>query len=211
MSLRTWILICLTVTAVGCTLRGEDNNVDRSFSTDAPCAAPCWYNLELERSNTEDVYDTLRNLDFVDTPTIKEYGSNLSWLDIENGAVEIIYQCHYQRGSICGGVVISSDMLTSIWTIVQYDLTLLDVVDKLGPPEHIACTPIPGERMIAYLELYWPEMNIIVESRQKRCSSLDAQIKPDLKVTSIEYSIDRRFEVMNIEECCAPWPGFENP
>ena len=47
-----------------------DAGIDRSFITDNPCAAPCWYGLKLESSGLEEYRQKLTELPFVEQGSV---------------------------------------------------------------------------------------------------------------------------------------------
>jgi hypothetical protein len=78
-SLPTRRYSILLVAVLGLTLASCDGNpalddplADSSFLTQQPCAAPCWYGLEPDKSTADDVIAALRKLPFVDSGTIWE-------------------------------------------------------------------------------------------------------------------------------------------
>lgn len=203
-----WLLVLLfTFVVSSC---NDETLVDRSFITQEPCAAPCWYGLELEKSSEEDVYTVLENLPFVNYNSIKEWGT--VWGDDEN-AKEIFYDCQHPRKKRCGGFILSNDRLKQLWVSVNYNLSFFDVVQILGPPNHISYVPRSGEIAGCTLALYWPKKSIYIRSHQREgCPALDTlkkgvKIDSDTKVTYITY-IDLETFNLGTRENEFLWPGF---
>lgn len=71
-----------------------DPLADQSFLNQQPCASPCWYGLEPDKSSAKEVYTTLSTLPFVDPTTIEEWG--YIWLD-DNRAKQVGFSCLHQK------------------------------------------------------------------------------------------------------------------
>jgi hypothetical protein len=133
--------LLLTIVLVACSGWKNDPKADRSFITDMPCVAPCWYGLELGKSNKADVAETLKELPFIDKASIHEYGTR--WLE-DDYAKEFYFGCVHPRKESCGSALISNDKLMSLWLSVGYSLSIEMVVDKLGEPDYLVyggCVP----------------------------------------------------------------------
>lgn len=92
---RLWfVAVSAALVAASCVRASEETLMDRSFITGKPCAAPCWYGLELDVSNKDDVIAALDRLPFVDQASIGEFGT--AWLEDEN-AIGISYGCLHPR------------------------------------------------------------------------------------------------------------------
>lgn len=205
--------------AVSCadisTSRNDDPLADRSFITGEPCAAPCWQNLELNEANETEVLDKLKTLSFVDAETVYTYTA--SWLG-DNAAIAVAFDCTHPAEENCGLARVSKDKLKSLILSVGYDLTLEDVVSKLGPPAYIDYGPIHVDIGGCIVDLFWPGRNVIATSRNTKevalCSNIEAgkPISPTVLITELSYTVDEGFGPAPAG-CCkrVPWPGFVNP
>jgi hypothetical protein len=164
-------------------------DVDRSFTTGEPCEAPCWYNLKLGVSTTSDVRSTLAKLPFVDQATFYEYAYDTNELVF---GFDCTYY-HVPGGGGCGVLETSQDgKLKRIFISVQYNLTLQEVIKKLGVPKFYTTTPSINKD-ICLVEIYWPESNIevsIEDSPRKRLckNSKNEKIDLDVQIKSLIYA-----------------------
>jgi hypothetical protein len=193
----------------GITLSTTDSAlVDKSFLTGKPCTAPCWYGLEIDKSTRADTLDKLNQLDFVKHNAYKEYGT--VWNNDQN-AREIQFYCLNQPNEVCGGALISNNILKRLWLKVGYDLSLKDVIDKIGPPDFQDYElQIQGGCNIS---LWWTERGIlinIIENNYTECQKIadGSGISPQKMVKLITYFAKEDFGEPG--DCCKriPWPGF---
>ncbi len=206
-------IILFGLAIAGCRDNRNESLIDRSFLTDQPCKAPCWYGLELDKSNRDNIYSTIKALPFVDQATVREWGTG--WLDDET-AREVHFDCLYPTPATTGciGLTISHDKLKAIRMSVGFDLTFKTVVDKLGPPNYMNHTPWGGEIGGCVIGLFWPDRGISVEyidtQTSARCDRLNQgkRVTPDTPVGGIFYTAKE-----GIRECsaCSPWVGFSTP
>jgi hypothetical protein len=185
----------------------DDAGIDRSFITDDPCAAPCWYGLKLESSTLEEYRQKLTELPFVEQGSVGQAGANYDWIG-ETEAVEVWYRCSGLPGRFCGSALFTHDRLRSLRLAVRYDLALVDLVEKLGSPETVSCFDnIGGGSDVSF---YWPERNIIAASVDRgRCSGAESELPSDMSISWLEYASDARFEACGLDcEGFFAWPGL---
>ncbi len=200
----------------GCTNAVDESLVDRSFLTQRPCSAPCWYELQLDKSTDKDVYATLRQLAFVDQSAIQKYES-VGWGQFP-GATEIQFDCARPKGRGCGVAVLSENRLKAMLLFIQYHLTFEMVVQQLGTPDYISYFPGGAEELACTTSLYWPEKLVFVASSQrKNCPTWNTikqgiKVDPSAEVTSINYVVRAGFKP-GIEAGLPyiSWPGFAKP
>jgi hypothetical protein len=211
------LVILLGLVLASCSLMPDESLMDRSFLTEQPCAPPCWYGLELDKSNKEEVYVTLKTLPFVIQSSIVE--SNGVWPN-DPHITSISYRCPHQLGYECGHVVISGDdKLVSVVMIINYSLTFEAVVQRLGPPDYVSYSPHSPEGGGCDVGLHWPEKQISVGNLDtggdKICQMLKAGkgIDPTTKVGGIGYNAPQIYEQHKSARSTEsePWPGFEKP
>lgn len=144
--------------------------IDKSFLTQKPCAAPCWYGLEIDKSTKADILAKLDELTFVDHNTYKEYGT--VWVDDQN-AKEIRFHCLNKPNEICGGTLISKDILKELWFNIGYDLSFAQVVDKIGPPDFVEYEPF-SLAGICTIDLVWVNPGIDVNTKENGHQGCDS-------------------------------------
>jgi hypothetical protein len=172
-------------------LTPEPKIADRSFLTGQPCKAPCWYNLELDKSTQVDVIQTIKELPFVDHNSIIVY-NNVGVGNFINAA-EFNYDCIEPKRA-CGSIVVSDDKLKMVDMIIQYSLTIKTVVDQIGSPDYVFFTPAAPEGIGCEIGLdYWPEKGITIISKiyqsNQACHDLKdgSFLDKNLNVTEIQY------------------------
>lgn len=209
-----WSLLALfTLVATSCTRAEDEALVDRSFVTGQPCAPPCWYELELDKSGQDETYAALEQLPFIDQASIRET-TGLVWLGDED-AKEIYWGCLHPRVKSCGGARLSQGKLKLLWLAVGYDLTFKTVIDQLGPPDYVDYGPYHPEAGGCQIHLMWPQRLISVDSLDKRsdaeCQAITSGkgISNGTGVRTIYYSVRETFGPQP-GGCCTriPWPGF---
>jgi len=195
-----------------CSIVNYDRKADRSFLTDAPCPAPCWYHLELGKSTREDVLQSLKTLPFINPQSIKESGA--TWMD-DSSAKSIYFGCIHPRTEFCGEITLSDDRMRSIWLSVNYPLTTEMVLEKLGVPSYIDYGDYHFEVGGCVVDLGWPEQSISVSITNVKKDTLCRKIQengafpPGTQITEIGYDEKERFSseppagFKRIQ-----WPGF---
>ncbi len=148
---------------------GNDPESDHSFVTDQPCAPPCWYGLEVEKSSRAQVYDTFKQLPFVDQTHIVEAAGY--WLNNNTASRYITWGCVHPREQSCGHITLVQDKLKSIDLGVGYELTFDQVVAKLGTPDYVRYGyALPNTSSV--VNLIWRDKGIIVRTTDNRNSLL---------------------------------------
>jgi hypothetical protein len=206
--------LILALALVACSGWKNNPKADRSFITDMPCKAPCWYGLELGKSSKADVAVALDELPFIDKASIREYGTR--WLD-DDYAREYYFGCVHPKKESCGSALISNDKLMTLWLSVGYSLSFKMGVDKLGEPDFLdygGCVPYTP---VCSVSLYWLRKGIVISSDLKNgkvCQAIqkDNSIPADLQVTDIFYTVEDAFGPGTMG-CFhrISWPGFSNP
>lgn len=187
--------------------------VDRSFLTDEPCQAPCWYGLILDQSSEEDLLDTLSELHFIDQESIR-LSRGISILGDEN-AVSARWGCLHPKRNICGGARFAHGTLKSLWYSVGYRLPFTLIVEKLGPPEYIEYGPYHPDVGGCQLTLKWPSIGISTRNIDDRtdlnCRAIEAGkgVKKTMNVGALVFSVPEFFGA-EAPGCCKriEWPGF---
>jgi hypothetical protein len=189
----------------------NDPLADQSFITSEPCQAPCWYGLELDKSNTKDVKATLKSLSFVDPTSIRDGTS--PWLD-DDFATVISWDCIHPKLEGCGLAHISEDKLKQIWMKAGYRLDVQMAVATLGRPDYIDYGfQDPASGCLLFME--WPEQGITIYSEwndDSLCQSIQngTKIPANILITKLVYMVQAGFSPTP-SVCCTrtTWPGLE--
>jgi hypothetical protein len=126
------LLAFLAIAVVSCTTPAADDPLaDHSFLTQEPCASPCWYGLEPDKSSVDEVYATLTTLPFVD-PAIVE--ATYIWANDEN-AKNVGFGCLHPKDEKCGGsIILSQGKLKRLALSPPLGLTFQKAVSILEQP-----------------------------------------------------------------------------
>ena len=210
-----WIILVLSgIIVAGCANSSNDTRIDRSFLTGKPCEAPCWYGLELDKANEDDVRQTLKTLPFIDQTTMREWTA--PWLG-DWSAKEIHPNCVYPVPATtgCVGLLIYNDKLKQIRMSIAYELTFGTVVEKLGPPDYMSYDIYHPEVGGCVIDLGWTTKGIDVEYLDTRDESKCKSIKKGNGVDRstivsglFYYSVKEGFKST---EGLFPWTGFTSP
>jgi hypothetical protein len=205
------LFILLALLLAACNGKQNDSLADRSFITSQPCAAPCWYGLEPDKSDREEVYATLHQLPFVDPASISEWAT--TWQNDEQ-AIGVGWSCLPKKKDSCGGgVTLSENKLKRLSLSVDYTLTFSDTVEKLGVPSHIFYVDAfwRGE---CYIQLFWFSKGISVGGRLPDICSSEAMkgapLNPNVQVSDVNYwSPAVVQELIANDNRYLAWPGFK--
>jgi hypothetical protein len=204
-------LVLLTLFLTACDSKQNDPLTDRSFITSQPCAAPCWYGLEPDKSTREEVYATLHQLPFVDPASITEWAT--TWQNDEQ-AIGVGWSCLPKKKDSCGGgVTLSENKLKRLSLSVDYTLTFSDTVEKLGVPSHVFYVDAfwNGE---CYIQMFWFSQGISVGGRLPDICSSEAMkgapLNPNVQVSEIGFWSPAVIqEVIANDNRYLAWPGFK--
>lgn len=187
-------------------------NIDRSFTEEELCNPPCWHGLVINTSTTNDVISTLNTLPFVEHGNYHEMST--VWTD-GNPATHLLFYCASDPSELCGYAILSKNVLKSLWTNLEYDLMLIDVVNRIGNPEYIEYEwpSLSGKCAITVL---WNSLGLLMifydDSSNNQCEVLlsGGKFSRDILVHSIGYSSFEGFGP--IGDCCTriSWVGFND-
>lgn len=168
-------------------LTPEPKIADRSFLTGQPCKAPCWYNLELDKSTQVDVIQTLKELPYVDHNSIIVHNTVYTGNII---TTQIDFDCIEPKGEPCGFIKLLDGKLKMVDTVIRYPLTIKTVIDQIGPPEYIFFGALMGGDCLLDFD-YEMTKGIIVRSGQPGQMCQDLQngkiLDKNLSFTEVTY------------------------
>jgi hypothetical protein len=217
------ILLLLVAVLAGCGTGGwgvtptptlDPSLIDSSILTGLPCAAPCWYGLEPDKSSASAVYATLNRLPFVDPTTIVEWG--YIWLD-DDKATQVGFSCLHPKDKGCGGsLVISQGKLKEITLSLSYKLTFQKAVGLLNQPDFIDYRPADPEGNGCIISMIWLQRGIYLTNAEPKngdqCRMIreSGKVSPDITVTQIFYVLPEVLEAgpKGYFNDSIPWPGF---
>ena len=168
-------------------LTPEPKIADRSFLSGQPCKAPCWYNLELDKSTTVEVIETLKELPFVDHNSTILHNTVYTGNIITTG---INFDCIEPKGDHCGYLKVVDGKLKMVNMTIRYSLTIKTVIDQIGPPEYIFFFATMAGDCVLDFDYEIPK-GIIVSSGQPRQICKDLRkgkiLDKNLSFTEVTY------------------------
>ncbi len=220
---RWWLVLILLVLllAAGCQPREErifsmdPARADRSFLTDEPCAAPCWYGLVPDVSSEEEVISTLQTLPFVTASTITVTQETNP---LQNFDRIVRFECLEAGPGQCGTATFAGGKLKTLGVSFLIPVTLETVVERRGPPEYVVYGRVTPERNDCLLTFVWPAAQFVVHrlviSSGRACDQLrEGQgVSPKLILESVSYRAADRFAIYKREggRAWVAWPGFSD-
>jgi hypothetical protein len=190
--------------------------VDKSFLASEICDPPCWYGLVINKSTKDDVLSVLDGLPFVDNNSYKEYET--FWID-DTLANEIQFKCLYNNINPCGSVTFSNKTLKKIWLTVNYDLSLANVINRLGIPDYlIYFWPNPSGH--CDISVLWLKKGISVgfqdDKKYNECESVidgngvSSEVLVETTIYASQEFFESSFDLPG--GCCKriAWPGFKD-
>lgn len=210
-SIKTIIVLLFVLAVANCSVATptpDEQLVDRSFLTDQPCSAPCWYELRVDESSESDILETVKEIPFIDV------GSQLDEVTTWGGdkaAHRIHFDCLYgsQRYPGCVSFLTSKELLKRIQIYVSYTLTIEMMIDKLDTPDSYIAFTEPGETIACSMTFFWTNKQIIASNYQKEaCPQPIDKIPFDTPIHTLYYSAkDDRY----LELCpgCGVFPGIK--
>lgn len=141
--------------------------MDKSPFTGVPCAAPCWYGLEVGESNESEVVATLPSLTFIDQKSIKMY-RRISvpdyYIKLYGPGVEIVGNC-VNSNKECLTITIANDVLQEIIVRFNYEIRPTEAISFLGDPDYIGYANLGTERIMCEVYLIWSSKRLVLASR----------------------------------------------
>ena len=217
-----WVAISLLM--LGMTLAScqaapstDDALADHSFLTQQPCASPCWYGLEPDKSTSSEVYSALGKLPFIDSTSITTWG--YIWLN-DDSAQQIGFSCSHPKDEECGGsAIISQDKLKRLDFSSPHELTFKKAVSILAQPDYMDYRPLNPEGTGCVITLIWSKKGVYLTSidlkNEEPCRKIrvTGHVDPDIVVTQIYY-VTRDVLAPGSKGYFAnsiPWAGFAQP
>ncbi|MCW5877584.1 MAG: hypothetical protein KIS80_01795 [Anaerolineales bacterium] len=217
MNRNIWLKSCLTI--IGCLLLSACAKAvpiefqDRTLLDGEPCLAPCWYGIEIGVDNQESIRQKVVGLSFLDPDIESIAGLGFSETPDEVvSATSIRYGCRHRTTlQWCVNFILVDDQLRQIRVYPNYELSIEELVQSLGPPDYISAREMGIERVFCTINLVWQEKQILAihynnTFRSTRmCNDLQAgaNIDTKLSIDVVLYVSEQRVE----REIIYPWPN----
>jgi hypothetical protein len=184
------------------------DQMDKSPFTGIPCAAPCWYELEIGKSNESDVISTIQTLTFIDQNSVYTHHMlSMSTYDdpqVFAEGIEVRANCINTENQ-CVTVQVVKDILTEISIVLNYQIKVDETIKYLGNPTYVGFDRAGGERIACRVFLIWNEKKLVLESKifeginaaEKNCFTIEdtGKVSANLLVSEVKYlptsAIDR--------------------
>lgn len=221
--IRIFFILTSLLTAVSCSLQNHESVnpkenpdlVDQSWLVDKPCSAPCWQGIEPGISSQQKAIQIVKDLSFVDGKSMRTYKSTVSFL------------CRTPSNVSCVYMEFDNGLLFYLQLYVNYQLSIKQVVDKLGPPDSYIISRRTPEMKGCDAEFLWINRQLSVEYHEELhnggddlCDIVDAQngkIPDALYVQSVNYmkasEMDDKIQTVQKPDTgynYILWKGFSN-
>jgi hypothetical protein len=171
---QVFLVNILSIIIYGCSSVPSDaistplpEQMDTSPFTGIPCAAPCWYGLEVGRSSENEVFAILPTITFIDQksiqihqrPSVPDY-----YIELYGPGVEIIGNC-INFDKECIVITIANDVLQEIVVNLNYEIKPDEAISYLGNPDHVGYANLGTERIMCEVYLIWSSKRLVLASR----------------------------------------------
>jgi hypothetical protein len=161
---------CVGIMLIGC-LAGKGVSapelMDKSPFTGNPCAAPCWYGLEIAKSNESEVITAVNSLSFIDEESLKIRSLTMEGFDpkIWVPGKWITADCLRPKKH-CLDVNIADGRLRDIKSTLNYKISFDEVVKDIGNPDKVVRTNYSAEVIACYIRLVWTQKQLVLVSKK---------------------------------------------
>ncbi|MBN1120923.1 MAG: hypothetical protein JXJ17_07575 [Anaerolineae bacterium] len=156
----------------------EDRGI--SMSIDEPCLPPCWNGLIPNESTEDEVKATLSDLEMIDSQSIEYFYSE------DNDEIDVRWDSALVDNSIYGGrIEITNGVLDQIEIVVEYELSVQELLDVLGAPDFYEIVPFGAESLDKVVRFLWLENGLLVSLNEFPPGT---RIRSDMLVVRLIYS-----------------------
>jgi hypothetical protein len=157
------------------------NKLGLSTVITEPCSPPCWQGLIPLESTQQDVQEVLSHSPFVAVESIR------SKIGVINDTpVTYIYwdEALWDHGWFSFIIIDEDGRFLFASILLQYELTLQELIDSLGQPDHYLRIPVGEEVDCEYGRMLWPEQGFAVDTN---CVPRARPIFPEILIDFIAY------------------------
>ncbi|MGP8330093.1 MAG: hypothetical protein ACT6FF_07230 [Methanosarcinaceae archaeon] len=163
--------------------------VDQSWLSDQPCSVPCWQGLELETSSREEAIESVQNLSFIQKDNFTTYSNWVNFL------------CKEPSNITCVSMAFENETLTSLRLYVNYQLSLEQIVNEIGPPDSFFFSRRNPEGFACDITLFWVDRQMSVDirydGRKDICESFfieNGKFPQEMSVSTANYMVSSEME-----------------
>jgi hypothetical protein len=193
--------------------------MDKSAFTGIPCAAPCWYGLEIAKSDESEVVSTLKSLGFIDQETLKIKSTSGPGFDPKMTVPGkwITADCLRPK-THCLDVDIADGRLRDIKSTLNYKITFEEVLKNIGNPDKVISTNYSAEVIACYIRLVWIQKQLVLVSKRfpgrKGCSYSETAastglVDATLEIAEVDFLPNEEINQIINEEINQPIMNYE--
>lgn len=210
---KTTILQVFTIGAIGIFIYGcselpakssftpSPEQMDKSPFTGIPCAAPCWYGLEVGKSNEGEAIAILPTLTFLDQESVQIYRMPSMpdyYINLYGPGVKIVGNCVNSEKE-CLVLTTANDVLQKIIVGLNYKVSPAEAIEYLNEPDYVGYGNLGSETVMCEVYLVWVDSRLILASRfedleeaEKYCYSIhdEGKVLSSLLIQEARYLSD---------------------
>jgi hypothetical protein len=178
--------------------------VDQSWLAEQNCATPCWQGLELGKTSRKEAEAVVGKLSFVGDKTVYEGGPGTT----------LSYPCKKPVDMSCLALHFQNWVLTDVWLYLNYQITIEQVVERIGLPDSLVISIGGSERPICYVNFLWIKRQMELNYYQEGmsiCNSIyteNGRVSKGLFVQTVHYITSEEMTSM-IETYQQPDTGYD--
>ncbi len=172
--------------------------MDRSWLTGVPCRAPCWYGMEIGKTTPEEAQEKINQLSFIE--------ANLTKWD----NISVPLYCKGQNYYYCAKLRFDDNKLSEIGIFPNYEITIKEVVDIIGPPDLLSIGPYsPGGLFVTdcRVRFTWIERQMELFYNDSRSYKVCKKVEK-AGYKRIPSLVIHQVWIDNTKKSGFPWTGF---
>jgi hypothetical protein len=153
--------------------------VDRSLLTPEECTPPCWQGIVPGTTTLDDAWAIVSDLEFVDRASMRSrrncYRDGEHCIEWETALSD------WQN--YVGRILIEDDVVSYIRLVLEYELTVQDLIDQYGTPNKVITSQVPNNSRYYHTDMLWFHNGLSVALDL----SSQALVGSDQRVESVSY------------------------
>jgi hypothetical protein len=207
---RIVVPVVAVVLALASCYRGS--LVDKSILTDSPCSPPCWQGITpgmaMDKEEVVEIVETLPAARSIRIASPKS-GCEVRWF--WRASPDAPPRSYPQNK-----VLLSQGIVQKITLQIEFDLTLEEVLDWHGIPEHtgIIKSMLTGDQLRWVIDLWYPTQGMVISAvgPQWYGNASVVAVEPTARVYMVIYFVPAESVESWLEDypglAVRPWPGF---
>jgi hypothetical protein len=193
---------------------------DRGWLDGKPCEIPCWHGLTPGVSKADEVRGVIKGLSFINVDRIYEKETSVT-MDASGAVVPGIEIWAYDinpADKYGVDIHIVNDVFYDVYLFLNYQISLDEVVQKIGKPDGYDMGMTYPENKGCGLSVIWLSQNTIISLTEERksfwekdlCDKIheaDGRIPTGLQFNNIHFVSGDQMK--RLSSPLTPWKGFE--